>query len=69
MHLPADKLDKQIQTVWTIKKEVFVHDMIVFAWHVWDEMTYPVRNFNGVPVWVWELMGNFIQHFIGHVTT
>ena len=31
---------------------------------VWDEITYPFPNFNGVTVEVWEWISNFIPHFI-----
>ena len=36
---------------------------------VWDEITYPFPNFNGVSVEVWEWISNFIKHFIMHVIT
>ena len=31
---------------------------------VWDEITYPVSNFSGGAIEVWEWIINFIQHFI-----
>ena len=31
---------------------------------VWDEITYPVPNFNGCTVEVWKWISNFISHFI-----
>ena len=34
---------------------------------VWDNITYPFPNFNGVTVEVWEWIINFIPHFTGHV--
>ena len=36
---------------------------------VWDEFTYPLSNFNGAAVEVWEWISNFIPHFLGHVIT
>ena len=36
---------------------------------VWDEITYPLPNFNGEAVEVWEWIRNFIPHFTGHVIT
>ena len=34
---------------------------------VWYEITYPIPNFNGATVEVWEWISNFTQHFTGHV--
>ena len=31
---------------------------------LWDWITYPFSNFNGFTVGVWELISNFITHFI-----
>ena len=39
------------------------------SYTVWDEITYPFPNFNGVTVGVWEWMSNFIPHFIMGVIT
>ena len=39
---------------------------------VWDEITYPFPNVNGVTgatVEIWEWIRNFIPHFIGQVIT
>ena len=36
---------------------------------VWDEITYPILNFNGATVEVQEWISNFIPHFIRHVIT
>ena len=36
---------------------------------VWDEITYPFWDFNGVAVEVSEWISNFIPHFSGHVIT
>ena len=36
---------------------------------VWDEITYPIPNFNGAAVEVWEWISNFIPHFTGHLIT
>ena len=36
---------------------------------VWDEITYSLLNFNDAAVEVWELISNFILHFIGHMIT
>ena len=36
---------------------------------VLDEITYPFPNFNGCTVEVWELISNFIPHFIMDVIT
>ena len=35
----------------------------------WDEITYPVTNFNGATCEVWEWLSNFIPHFNVHVIT
>ena len=49
---------------------------LILAWinndihcKVWDEITHPFPNFNGVAVEVWEWISNFIPHFTGHVIT
>ena len=34
-----------------------------------DEITYPLENFNGYSVKVWEWISNFIPHFIMNVIT
>ena len=34
---------------------------------MWEEIVYPFSNFNGCTVEVWELISNFMPHFIGHV--
>ena len=39
------------------------------AGEVWDEITYPVPNFNGCTVEVWEWIRNFIPHFVMDVIT
>ena len=31
---------------------------------VYDEITYPFPNFNGIAIEVWEWINNFLQHFI-----
>ena len=36
---------------------------------VWDEITYPFLNFNGVTAEFQEWISNFISHFSGHVIT
>ena len=36
-------------------------------WNMWDEITYPFPNFNGVTVEVWEWISNVIPHFTRHV--
>ena len=36
---------------------------------VCDEITYPIQNFNGATVEVWEWISNFIPHFTGHMIT
>ena len=36
---------------------------------MWDEITYPFPNFNGVTIEVWEWISNFIPHITGHVIT
>ena len=33
---------------------------------MWDEITYPLPNFNGCTVEVWELISNFTPHFAVH---
>ena len=34
---------------------------------VWDKITYPLSNFNGTIVEVWEWICNFIAHFTRHM--
>ena len=34
---------------------------------VWDEITYPLPNFNGCTVEAWEWISNFFPHFIMNV--
>ena len=41
----------------------YIHDI------VWDEITYPFRNFKGATVEVLELISNSIPHFTGDVIT
>ena len=36
---------------------------------VWDEITYPFPNFNGVTVEVWEWISDVILHFVMDVIT
>ena len=36
---------------------------------MWDETTYPLPNFNGFTVEVWEWICNFIPYFTGYVIT
>ena len=36
---------------------------------VWDEITYPLRNFNGATIDIWEWISNFIPDFIIDVIT
>ena len=36
---------------------------------VWDQITYPLPNFNGCTFGVWEWISNFIPYFIMHVIT
>ena len=36
---------------------------------MWDEITYPFKNFNACAIEVWEWIGNFIPHFIMDVIT
>ena len=49
---------------------------LILAWisnyihyNVWDEITYPLPNFNGGTVEIWEWIRNFIPHFTGNVIT
>ena len=35
-------------------------------YNVWDEITYPLQNFNSGTVEVWEWISNFTPHFTGH---
>ena len=37
--------------------------------NVWDEITYPLPNFNGATVEVWKWISNFIPRFIVDVIT
>ena len=34
---------------------------------MWNEITYPLPNFNGCTIEVWEWITNFISYFTGHV--
>ena len=36
---------------------------------VWDEITYPLLNFNGATVEVYQLISDFMPHFTVHVIT
>ena len=36
---------------------------------VWDEITFPLLNFNGWTVYVWVWISNFMSHFIIGVIT
>ena len=36
---------------------------------VWDEIIYPLPNFNGCTVEVWEWINNFISHFMKDIIT
>ena len=36
---------------------------------MWHAITYPLPNFNGATIEVWELISNLISHFTGHVIT
>ena len=36
---------------------------------VWNEITYPIPNFNSCTIKLWEWISNFIPHFAGHVIT
>ena len=38
-------------------------------YNVWDEITYPVLNFNGATVEIYEWISNSIPHFTGCVIT
>ena len=44
----------------------FSMDNNYIHYKVWDEITYPLSNFNGCTVEVWEWMSNLIPHFNGH---
>ena len=60
-----------------IKSPFYKHGLtLIPAWisnyinyKVWDEITYPFPNFNGVTVEVWEWKSNFIAHFPAHMIT
>ena len=34
-------------------------------YEVWDEITYPVPNFNGATIEIWEWIGNFTHTLLG----
>ena len=38
-------------------------------YNVWDEITYPLPNFNISTIEVWGRISNFIPHFTGHMIT
>ena len=49
---------------------------LILAWKsnyihykMYDKIIYPLPNFNGTIVAVWEWISNFTTHFIGHVIT
>ena len=51
-------------------------EMVVEAWlsnHMpskdWDQITYPISNFNGRTIEVWKWISNFISHFVMDVIT
>ena len=51
-------------------------EMVIEAWlsnHIpskdWDEITYPIPNFNGHTIEVWKWISNLISHFIMDVIT
>ena len=44
-------------------------DTIYIHYKVWNEITYPFSNFNGVTVEVCKWISNFIAHFTKHVIT
>ena len=46
---------------------VWISNYILYE--MWDEITYPLQNFNAATVEVWEWLSNFIPHLIGHVIT
>ena len=62
---------------WTISDPFYQHDLtLIPAWisnlisyKMWGEITYPLPNFNGATVEVWEWISNFTPHFTGHVIT
>ena len=37
--------------------------------NMWDEITYPLPNLNGLTVEVWECINYFLQHFVNDVIT
>ena len=51
---------------WIDFNPAWISDSIHYK--VWDEITYPLPNFNGTTVEVWEWISNFI-HLTGHVIT
>ena len=40
--------------------------MIEIHYKLWDEITYPFPNFNGVVIKAWECISDFITHITGH---
>ena len=54
--------------------EVILYIILIPVWisnnihyKVWDEIIYPLPNFNDADVEVWEQISDFISLFTGHV--
>ena len=61
----------------TVMGPFYWHDLtLILAWmnnyilyNMWNDITYPLTNFNGATIEVWEWICNFIPYFTGHVIT
>ena len=66
----------RVTNVRNLKQELLTCFKFITTWmsnhihyKVWNEITYPFINFNGVTVEVYEWISNFISHFTGQVIT
>ena len=55
------------EPLWLILISVWIFNYINYEG--WDGSIYPIPNFNGAAVEIWEWISNFILHLPGHVIT